>query len=217
MNLTKDLKVSFAPLSLLVVSLTINSLSFSSSALARPRIEIPPASKALLLSGKPSQGASGSFETAMKAALEGPEKKKLKIFGHEFNIKPVEIMRNKGEITVVGQMSHHLKWRRDDQVYYRITKKGDTVKDIQVNIDRGGFAPVAAPIVSALGAYVSGGSITVPPNKVEQVGRSLGKAVDGSWEQAAQFLIVNIALRANGNPKAVLPQSQKIRVQKSIQ
>lgn len=139
---------------------------------------------------------SGSFAAAMKAALCGPEHKKLKIFDHKFNVKPAEIIRQGNKITVVGQISHHLTARRDDQVYYRITKEGNTVKDIQVNIERGGWSPVAAPILSALSTYMTGGSITVPSNKIEVVGQSLGRVIDGSWEQVAQFLIVNIALRA---------------------
>ncbi|GJD21080.1 hypothetical protein RIVM261_060360 [Rivularia sp. IAM M-261] len=183
------------------VALTLSSLFFSNAALALPRLETieqnrPPAAP----QGKPCQvtstNGSGSFAAAMKAALCGPERKKLKIFDHEFNVKPAEITREGNKIIIIGQISHHLSLRPDDQVYYRITKEGNTVKDIQVDIKRGGWAPLAAPIVSALSAYVTGGSFTVPPNKVEEVGRSLGRVIDGSWEQVAHFLIVNIALRA---------------------
>lgn len=184
------------------VTLTLSCLLVSNAALALPQTESiePTTSQQSLPKVKSCQVSnlsdSGSFADAMKAALCGPERKKIEIFGHKFNVKPVEITREGQEITVVGQISHHLTARRDDQIYYRITKEGNTVKEIQVNIERGGWAPIAAPIISVLSTYITGGGFTIPPEKIETVGRTLGRAIDGSWEQAAQFLIVNIALRA---------------------
>jgi hypothetical protein len=140
-----------------------------------------------------------NFEDAMKAALRGPEKKKLKIFDHHFNVKPVEISRDtpsKGQITVIGQISHHLSLKPDDQMYYRFTKDVYTNKiigDIKREINRGGYAGIAAPFIAAAGTYLTGHPI--PPDKVEEIGRALGKVVDGSWESAADFIIGNVALR----------------------
>ncbi|MGH9894819.1 MAG: hypothetical protein ACREA0_23140, partial [bacterium] len=59
-----------------------------------------------------------NFEKAMKAAVEGPEVKKIKFEKHEFNVKPVKITGGRVSGGVVkGHISHHLSWRDDDQVH----------------------------------------------------------------------------------------------------
>ncbi len=138
---------------------------------------------------------AGPFEDAMNAALKGPEQKKIKIFDHYFNVKPVEILREGSTATIVGHISHHLSWRPDDQVYYVIVKEKGVIKHMKVDINRGGFAPIAAPIISSLTTYYGG--VAIPPDQIESVGRSLGRVIDKNWEGASQFLIANIALRAN--------------------
>lgn len=141
---------------------------------------------------------AGPMEDAMQAALRGPERKKLKIFDHEFNVKRVEIQRDvprRGQITVIGHISHHLSMRPDDQVYYRIVKEGNRILSVQHRINRGGFAGLVAPIIAAAGSYFAG--VPIPADKVESIGRALGRAVDGSWESAADFIIGNVALRVN--------------------
>lgn len=134
-----------------------------------------------------------SLELAIDAALHGPERKKLKVYDHEFNVKPAEIVRAPGLIRANGQISHHLTWRRDDQVYYAIEKRNGVITGIDRRINRGGWAGIAAPFISALGAYFGG--IVIPPGQIEAVGRKLGTLIDGSWESVADFIIANIALR----------------------
>jgi hypothetical protein len=133
-----------------------------------------------------------SVERAMKAVFKGPEVKKLEVGDHEFNVKPAEISRNGTTRTANGQISHHLSFRPDDQVFYTIVKQGDVVKSQEVRISRGGAAPFVAPLISAASAYLGK---PVPPDKVEEVGRGLGKFIEGSWEEVAQMLVGNIALR----------------------
>lgn len=136
---------------------------------------------------------AGPMEDAVKAAIEGPEKKKLKVFDHHFNVKPVEIHREENRTIINGHISNHLRFRRDDQIYFRIIKNGNKVLKIERDINRGGWAGIAAPIVSAAGTYLTG--TPIPPGEVENIGRALGKAVDGSWEGACDAIIANIALR----------------------
>ena len=136
---------------------------------------------------------AGPMENAMDAALKGPEKKKLKVFDHHFNVKPIEINRQGGRIIVNGHISHHLRWRRDDQIYYRIIKEGNKIIKVERDINRGGWAGLAAPFVAAAGTYFTGKPI--PPGEVEKIGRAVGKAVDGSWEGACDAIIANVALR----------------------
>ena len=95
-------------------------------------------------------------------------------------------------MTATGHISHHLSWRPDDQIYYTVVKESGVVKKIDVRINRGGWAPIAAPVISALGAYYGG--VAIPPDQVEEVGRRLGKILDGSWEAAVEFLIGRIAI-----------------------
>ncbi|SHL23904.1 hypothetical protein SAMN04487918_1011834 [Bacillus sp. bc15] len=66
--------------------------------------------------------AQNNLETAVQAALNGPEVKKIKVFEHEFNVKEIEVVNlGAGKKYVKGQISHHLSFRPDDQFYYEFT------------------------------------------------------------------------------------------------
>jgi hypothetical protein len=150
-----------------------------------------------------------SMEIAVNAALHGPEKKRLKVYDHEFNVKPAELSRRGARLTISGQISHHLTARRDDQVYYTIILENAVIQDIKKEIERGGVTPLAAPIVSVLAAYYGG--IAVPPDQVATVGRALGKFYDGGWESAASIMITNIGLAVSAEEsKQLLPTSSGI-------
>lgn len=147
----------------------------------------------LLLSLFASVAEAGGLKEALKAALKGPQDKGIKLYDHGFNVKPVERIKDGDKLTVSGHMSHKLRWRPDDQIYYIIRKEKGVIKKVEIKFNRGGLAPIAAPFVSALGAYLGG--VTVPPDEVEKVGRKLGALVDGKWETACQILIAEIAIR----------------------
>lgn len=133
-----------------------------------------------------------SMQRAMTAVFKGPEAKKLDVFDHEFNVKKATITRNGKTRTAVGQISHHLSFRPDDQVYYTIVKQGDVIKSVEKKVSRGGAAPIVAPAVTAASAYLGK---PVPPEQVEQVGRALGKFAEGDWETVADVILGNIAVR----------------------
>jgi|GEM_PF-3175272 len=128
---------------------------------------------------------------AVHAALVGPERKKLRIYDHEFNVKPAQPEKKNNRLIVNGQISHHLTARRDDQVYYIITIEDAAIKEVQRRIARGGWAGLAGPVVSVVGAYFG---VAIPPDKVESISRQLGQAFDGAWETAAEIIITNIAM-----------------------
>ncbi|WP_002151134.1 hypothetical protein [Bacillus cereus] len=140
--------------------------------------------------------AQSNLETAVNAALNGPEVKKIKVFEHEFNVKPIEVVNLAGgKKYVKGQISHHLSFRPDDQFYYEFTVQDGKVIDKPVfNIDRGGFTPFVAPLLSILAAY---NGIPVNPNDLNSLGQQLGKVIDGSWEQAAQSIATVVSLTFN--------------------
>lgn len=136
-----------------------------------------------------------NLKVAMNAALKGPEKKLLKIFGHEFNVKPCQVDKNGQKTIVNGQLSHCLLFRPDDQFFYTIVKENGVVKDISFKIKRGGAAPILAPVISAVGTAIL--KVPIPPDKIESVGNKLGQMLNGGWEEVAQLIASNIALRVN--------------------
>ncbi|MFP3360336.1 methyltransferase, partial [Planococcus sp. SIMBA_143] len=74
--------------------------------------------------------AQNNLETAVNAALNGPEVKKIKVFEHEFNVKEIEVVNlGAGKKYVQGQISHHLSFRPDDQFYYEFTVQDGKVVD----------------------------------------------------------------------------------------
>jgi len=142
--------------------------------------------------------APAKLESAMKAALAGPEKKKLKLGSHEFNIKPVRVTRSNGSIHVSGQkghqISHHLTMRADDQVYYSFDKNGDVVSNLKVEIEKGGtlktLRDVGAIILAAKELY----DLTAGKSDAATDAEAL---LDGSWEGEAKFIIANVAARVH--------------------
>ncbi|AOH54593.1 methyltransferase [Peribacillus muralis] len=136
-----------------------------------------------------------NLETAIHAALNGPEVKKIKVFEHEFNVKEIEVVdRGITGKDVYGQISHHLSLRPDDQFYYKFTKKDGEVTGFEFHIDRGGWTPVMAPLLSIVAAY---NGILVNPADLNKLGQELGALVDGRWEYAAQSIATAVSLSFN--------------------
>ncbi|HEX6012960.1 MAG TPA: hypothetical protein VFY87_14405 [Geminicoccaceae bacterium] len=129
---------------------------------------------------------------AVQVALVRPERKKLNIYDHEFNIKPAEIIeRRENYLRVRGQISHHLSLRKDDQVYYVIEIENGVLKPIQADIAHGGLAVFAGPAASIIGAYYG---VPISPALAEKLSRELGRIAEGSWEQVVNAIIGEIAL-----------------------
>jgi len=115
--------------------------------------------------------ASGPLGSALTRAFNGEHAKFVKVHGkHEFHIAPINVVKGRG---ASGKISHHLSYRRDDQIYYTITLKNDGTCDIQYNVKRGGFGRV----------YNS--------SKVDD---RAGKLIDGSWESSLETILNIIAL-----------------------
>ena len=75
----------------------------------------------------------------LQAALFGPQRKRLYIFGHHWNVKPVTWFRHgrdEERFTIQGWLSHNIHGRIDDQVYYEFEyDRGELVRE---SIDIGG-------------------------------------------------------------------------------
>ena len=145
---------------------------------------------------------SGEMELAVNAALYGPEKKGVSIFKHGFNVKPAQFVRNGSSLTLTGQISHRLTRRIDDQLYYTIVLEQAVVKDIQMRIDRGGWTPFAAPLISGVMRYFG---VPVSPDQVASVGRALGRFYDGSWESVAALIVANLGVAVSAEESKQLP------------
>lgn len=144
---------------------------------------------------------------AIRAALSGPEVKKIKINepnsskNHEFNIKPVSYRVFNGETTVYGQLSHHLTLRDDDQLWYTFKKNGRTTtptvaQKMVVEKEEGGAVSTITmlkPLGVAVGAYfgVDAGKYF---DMIKDHSKDLGFVdLDGDWEKAAGNFLQELA------------------------
>ncbi|MDA1775012.1 methyltransferase [Bacillus cereus] len=132
-----------------------------------------------------------NLDKAVQAALLGPEIKKVKVFDHEFNVKPAYISKMGNQTIINGQISHHLSYRLDDQVYYRFVKENGEIKNLEIKIDRGGWTKITAPIGAIIAQYFG---IPVTPDLLSQIGQQLGGLTDGKWEYTAEAIIAAIGL-----------------------
>ncbi|HHT7228405.1 TPA: methyltransferase [Bacillus cereus] len=132
-----------------------------------------------------------NLDKAVQAALLGPEIKKVKVFDHEFNVKPAYISKMGNQTIINGQISHHLSYRLDDQVYYRFVKENGEIKNLEIKIDRGGWTTITAPIGAIIAQYFG---IPVTPDLLSQIGQQLGRLTDGKWEYTAEAIIAAIGL-----------------------
>ncbi|MEC1180857.1 methyltransferase [Metasolibacillus meyeri] len=138
-----------------------------------------------------SISSQNNMEKAVQAALAGPEIKKLEVLGHEFNVKPASIVKKDDRTIVNGQISHHLSWRPDDQVFYHIEIEHGEVKKVEIKIDRGGWTSISAPLLATLAQK---NDIPVTLEMLQELGQKLGSYIDGKWEYAAEAIVSSIAL-----------------------
>jgi hypothetical protein len=151
------------------------------------------------------------LDRAMKAALEGPPIKGISIAEHGFNVKPIVITRFDGGVEVYGgeghHISHRLKWRPDDQVYYKFKKYyGQPVSpdDIEIDIKKRGFRVLIQWAIEAIKIALEILEIWKKTDSlgrnynaltIEEKQRDLEKLLNGTWEGSAMFIILNVAAR----------------------
>jgi len=137
-----------------------------------------------------------------KAVVEKKQTKKVKAYDdHEFNIKAVTVIpigARRG-FYVNGQLSHHLRFRKDDQYYYKITiDRAGNILNIDETINRGGLTRMVLklPVGEAVQKYSKG---IIPAGVTEKIilkaGTWLGRKLDGSWEGAARKIVIQIGMQ----------------------
>jgi hypothetical protein len=140
--------------------------------------------------------AMADLNTCVNAAIRGPEQRFQKVYGHDFHCKHVEsVLLGGGAKRIAGQLSHAIRLRPDDQVYYQfVIRNGTIVNDsLKIDINRGGFSPIAGVVGTAVSAYFG---VPIPPATVEQVSRTLASQVTGrGWEKAAEAIVSTVALK----------------------
>jgi hypothetical protein len=139
--------------------------------------------------------AMADLNTCVEAAMRGPGKKFVKVKGHDFHCKRVEVVPlGGGAFKVIGRLSHQISLRPDDEVDYEFVLQKGTMKDSpKIDIDRGGLSPLIGEAASAIGKFVGR---PVSSQDVEAVSRNLAGQVTGrSWDKAAELIVSTVALK----------------------
>ena len=131
------------------------------------------------------------IQTALQAALEGPETKRLKVYGHHWNVKPAHVRREGSRVVVEGQISHNVEWTPDDQFFYEfVFEQGELAKK-NVHFEEDGWGEIAGPVATAVGAYFGK---PIPPDAVGEIGNTIENIAHGDWKNAIQKLAVRIGM-----------------------
>lgn len=142
------------------------------------------------------------LEQGIKSALKGVAKH-VYVKKHDFTIHKIKVTRTGNKTTITGQISHRLKWRDDDEFYYKIIKENGVVKQIptptiKYNVIKQGKDWVKEnTLLSSLFTYVTG----IPVNqlqKVDDLEKEFNKLTKGKvieWEDAASYIVAKIALQ----------------------
>jgi hypothetical protein len=151
---------------------------------------------------------ASDLESAIKAALDdtpgarvdlfkssadlfGPA---FELFQHRFGVETTQIIeKQKRQYVRVGKLTHIAgPGRKNDVISYRITRDKGAIKEITWQINGGEWLPLSEPMMTALGNYRKGEPMT---GKQQQEAKdALKKAVDKTWQKAAEFLITQIAI-----------------------
>jgi hypothetical protein len=148
--------------------------------------------------------AMADLNTCVNAAMRRQEPARFqKVYGHEFHCKHVEFVPLGGGATkVIGQLSHAIILRPDDQVYYEfVIRNGTIVKDtLKRKIKAGGLSPLIGVAATVIGAYYG---VPISPETAEGVSRKLAGQVTGrGWEEAAEAIVSTVALKMASEAQA---------------
>jgi hypothetical protein len=145
-----------------------------------------------------------NLNAAVEAALKGPERKKIKIARHEFNVKPAKITRENGDVIIDGgdgrHISHHISMSPDDQVMYKAIRHADGTFEIDptfLNRWKAWIPELVATLKTASDIAKTVGAVLKADGGLnDEIMQSTAHLLDGSWKGEAKFLIAQIALRA---------------------
>jgi len=151
-----------------------------------------------------------AYEQSIQAALHGPEKKNVWLFGHRFHVKPASITQSGGALRITGQLSHVLSYRPDDQVYYNMRLEGNEltldigqVVNEGIDIERGGvlfpvwwIGEAVEDLITEVFDLGPASEGALPYGQIPENVEELAQQGAGEWEEAASIVIAMVALRA---------------------
>lgn len=163
-----------------------------------------------------SASADEKMERAMKAVFGKKQVKKLKIKGHEFNVKPAKFQTSGKKFIIKGQISHRLRWRDDDQVYYTIEMDmSGRITDLQIKVKKSKVQSVLKAgwkVVKEIlrkKAEEKWGNTSQKLSfsdelkaREEAIKLAEKKIGTGGWEKAAACIIANVMVRAKPTSRA---------------
>jgi hypothetical protein len=119
----------------------------------------------------------------------------FKIYNHIFRVEPVSYVDNQDrKTTITGKLMHIGQANgKADQLSFRIVKERGLIKEISCRIDGAPWKPLSEPVMRALAGY--GLNVPVTTESREQFETALTKALDDTWQRAAEILIVHIGKR----------------------
>jgi hypothetical protein len=144
-----------------------------------------------------------SLESGVQIAVhQQQEARFVRVNEHDFHIKPITFRQRDhrdgtARVLVEGQLSHHLRFRPDDQYYYRIDLCGvdGTVMSFDEHTNAGGWAntlltPRTIRVLSLDGNI---DSVAQLEEAARVISRELSSYVDGSWHESARFVALRVA------------------------
>jgi len=137
--------------------------------------------------------AEYAIDNAALTALYGPEATRLRVMGHEFNVKMATIEHVGSSTTIRGQLSHHLSYRPDDQVYFVIRLENSRLDQISTDTHRGGLAPIVGPIAAVIADYFD---VPIDGDMATSALRAIGASIDGAWESVADAIVTDAGFKA---------------------
>jgi hypothetical protein len=171
---------------------------------------------AFFLCARPAAAEDPNMQKAMDAMFgKIGTQERLRILGHQFNVRRVTITKDGDKQVIKGKLSHHLRLRDDDQVHFTITKRAGKVENIDIKVDRSilnaAFRALGRLLREELEKELKGTGTEQPKTgdtkalqkaELDTMETVLGKlekklGSDG-WEGAAKVIIANVALRVDG-------------------
>jgi hypothetical protein len=122
----------------------------------------------------------------------------FELFSHRFGVGPADVIeRSDDRYTLAGKLTHaHQSDSGGDEIAWRIVRTRQSIVSATWQLNGGPSRPLATGMMQALNQFRAGRELDGDQQRAERdaAETALRKAVDSSWQSAAQFLIARIAI-----------------------
>ena len=133
------------------------------------------------------------YRPIVRAAGEGPELVGIELYGEKWNIKKALITTTEDSVFIEGRISHHIPFAPGDQIDYQFEFVDGMLQTTDVNIQVGGWAPIAGPILNIVAGLTQ---TPIPVGLITQVIADVEKLVKGDdWQMQSQKMAMIISLQ----------------------